>query len=317
MGIAPDMEQTLTPNAASGPVKVRAAAISLATGVAILGLKVAAYLVTGSVALLSDAAESVVNVLAANIALISLMVASRPPDEAHQYGHAKAEYVSSATEAALIAVAGLVIAATAVNRLVHPQTLERLPLGLALMALAAGANLAVAWLLLRISRTHHSIALEASARHLLSDVITSVGVFIGVGLVILTGRTPLDPIAAILVGANITWMGASLYRQSISGLMDARLSPEDEAKIREVLDAHQGDIVEYHAMRTRQAGPDRFVDLHLVLHRSATVGEAHGLTDHLEQHLQEVLPGIDVTIHMEPCEPSCPRCAAPAPSPRS
>ncbi len=310
------MGQPPTLQVSSAPVKVRAAAISLATGVAILGLKVAAYLVTGSVALLSDAAESVVNVLAANVALISLMVASRPPDEGHQYGHAKAEYVSSATEAAMIAVAGLVIAATAVNRLVHPQVLERLTLGLALMALAAGANLAVAWLLLRISRTQHSIALEASARHLLSDVITSAGVFVGVGLVIFTGWTPLDPVAAILVGANITWMGGRLYVQSLSGLMDARLPPEDEARIREVLDAHQADIVEYHAMRTRQAGADRFVDLHLVLHRSATVGEAHDLTDHLEQHLKEVLPGIDVTIHTEPCGPSCPRCA-PARSRRS
>ncbi len=306
------MEPTPTLITPSGPVKVRAAAISLATGVAILGLKAAAYLVTGSVALLSDAAESVVNVLAANVALISLLVASQPPDEGHQYGHAKAEYVSSATEAAMIALAGLVIVATAVNRLVHPQTLERLPLGLALMALAAGANLAVAWLLLRISRAQHSIALEVSAKHLLSDVITSAGVFVGVGLVILTGWTSLDPIAAIAVGANIAWMGVGLYRRSISGLLDARLPADEEAKIREVLDAHRADIVEYHAMRTRQAGADRFLDLHLVLHRSATVGEAHDLTDHLEQHLEEALPGIDVTIHMEPCEPSCPRCAAPA-----
>jgi cation diffusion facilitator family transporter len=290
--------------------KVRAAIISLVTGVAILGLKLSAYWVTGSVAFLSDAAESIVNVVAANIALISLIVAIRPPDRDHQYGHAKAEYVSSATEASLIAIAGLFIIGTAVNRLIHPQTLERLPVGLGLLAGAALANLAVAALLLRVSRAEQSIALEASAKHLLSDVLTSIGVFAGVVLVIVTGWTPLDPIAAMLVGANIVWMGVALYRRSLSGLLDVRLPAEDEAKIRAILDAHENEIVEYHALRTRQAGTDRFLDLHLVLHRTLTVGDAHRLTDDLEQHIGDALPGTDVTIHVEPCGPSCPRCAA-------
>lgn len=290
-------------------VKVRAAVISLIAGVAILALKVAAYLVTGSVALLSDAAESVVNVIAANIALISLLVAVRPPDERHQYGHAKAEYVSSATEAAMVGVAGLLIVATAVNRLIRPHPLERLPLGLALLAVAGLANLAVAGVLLRVSRAQQSIALEASAKHLLSDVLTSVGVFAGVGLVVLTGWAPLDAIAAIIVGGNIIWMGVALYRRSLGGLMDARLPAGDEAKIHAILDAHRDEIVEYHALRTRQAGADRFLDVHLVLHRALTVGQAHNLTDDLEQHIGDVLPGTDVTIHVEPCEAACPRCA--------
>ncbi len=291
-------------------IKVRAAVISLVTGLVILGLKAAAYLVTGSVALLSDAAESIVNVVAANIALISLVVAARPPDEGHQYGHAKAEYVSSATEGGMIGLAGVWIVFAAVNRLVHPQPLNRLPLGLALMALAALANLAVAVMLLRISRAQRSIALEASARHLLSDVLTSAGVFLGVGLVALTRWAPLDAVAAMIVGGNIVWMGAMLYRQSIGGLMDTRLPPEEEALIKEVFDTHRTEIVDYHAMRTRQAGADRFIDVHLVLHRSTSVGEAHVLCDHLEQHLKEALPGVDVTIHMEPCDPSCARCGA-------
>jgi cation diffusion facilitator family transporter len=290
------------------PVKVRAAVISLATGVAILILKSAAYLLTGSVALLSDAAESVVNVLAANIALISLVVAARPPDEGHQYGHAKAEYVSSATEGAMIGVAGGVIIVTAVERLLNPQPLTHLPLGLALLTAAAVANLAVSLFLLRISRQGNSIALEASARHLQSDVMTSAGVFLGLGLVTVTGWAPLDPIAALLVGGNILWMGVRLFRRSIEGLMDARLPPEDEARIRAVFDSHQSDIINYHAMRTRRAGADRYLDLHLVLHRSSTVGEAHELTDHLEQDLEAALPGVDVLIHVEPCEPTCPRC---------
>lgn len=289
--------------------KVRAAIVSVAAGVAILAMKAAAYLVTGSVALLSDAAESVVNVVAANIALVSLLVAARPPDERHQYGHTKAEYVSSATEAALIAVAGIAIVAVALNRLLNPQPLHRLPLGLSLQAVAAAINLAVAMRLLRVGRAERSIALEASARHLLADVFTSVGVFVGVGLVLLTGWTPLDSIAAALVGGNIIWMGGGLFRRSIEGLMDVRLPPEDEARIRQVFDLHRADIVEYHAMRTREAGAHRFLDLHLVLHRTMTVGEAHALTDHLEAHLEETLPGADVTIHMEPCDEACARCA--------
>lgn len=296
-------------SAPTASAKIRAAAISLTAGVAILALKVAAYLVTGSVALLSDAAESAVNVIAANIALISLIVAARPPDERHQYGHAKAEYVSSATEAAMIGLAGLALVATALHRLIRPHPLERLPLGLALLTVAGLANLAVAALLLRVSQAERSIALEASAKHLLSDVFTSVGVFAGIALVMLTGWTPLDSITAIAVGGNITWMGVALFRRSVSGLMDARLPGHDEAKIRAILDAQGEKIVEYHALRTRQAGADRFLDLHLVLHRTLSVGQAHELTDDLERHIEEALPGTDVTIHVEPCELVCPRCA--------
>jgi len=301
-----------TPAGPTGSRKLRAAGISLAAGVAILGLKVAAYMVTGSVALLSDAAESVVNILAANVALVSLLVAVRPPDEGHQYGHAKAEYVSSATEGAMIAAAGGWIVLTAANRLLNPQPLVHIPVGLFLLVAGTALNLAVALYLLRVSRAGRSIALEASAKHLLSDVITSAGVFVGLGLVAVTGWAPLDAIAAIVVGANIGWMGLVLLRRSISGLMDARFPPEEEAKIRTVLDEHQGEIVEYHALRTREAGADRFLDVHLVLHRSFSVGQAHLICDDLEHHLQEELPGVDVTIHVEPCDASCARCAEPA-----
>ncbi len=307
----------LTPEGTTGSSKIRAAGISLAAGVAILGLKVAAYTVTGSVALLSDAAESVVNILAANIALVSLLVAVRPPDDSHQYGHAKAEYVSSATEGAMIAAAGGWIVLTAANRLLNPQPLVHISVGLYLLAAGTVLNLAVALYLLRVSRAGRSIALEASARHLLSDVITSVGVFAGLGLVAATGWMPLDAIAAIVVGANIGWMGLVLFRRSISGQMDARFPPEEEAKIRTVLNAHRGEIVEYHALRTRQAGADRFLDVHLVLHRSLSVGQAHLICDDLEHHLEEELPGVDVTIHVEPCDASCAVCPHPAQGARS
>jgi cation diffusion facilitator family transporter len=302
------MREVLTANLTTAPAKVRAAAVSLVTGMVILTLKAAAYVTTGSVALLSDAAESVVNVAAANFALLSLIVSTRPPDDRHQYGHAKVEYVSSATEAALIAIAGMVVIVTALSRFVRPAPLERLPLGIALSAIAAVANFAVATLLLRISRAERSIALEASARHLLSDVYTSIGVFAGMILVLVTGWVILDPIAAAVVGANILWTGGRLYARSISGLMDARLPEEEEARIRQIFDGHRDEIVGYHGLRTRQAGADRFLDLHLVVHRRMTVGEAHSLTDDLERHLEEIFPGVDVTIHIEPCEASCAQC---------
>lgn len=302
----------LTPADTTGSRRLRAGGISLAASVAILGLKVAAYMVTGSVALLSDAAESVVNILAANVALVSLLVAVRPPDEGHQYGHAKAEYVSSATEGAMIAAAGAWIVLTAAHRLLNPRPLAHIPVGLLLLVAGTALNLGVALYLLRVSRAGRSIALEASAKHLLSDVITSGGVFVGVGLVAITGWAPLDAIAAILVGANIGWIGLALFRRSISGLMDARFPPEEEARIRTVLDEHRSEIVEYHALRTRQAGADRFLDVHLVLHRLLSVGQAHLVCDHLERHLEESLPGVDVTIHVEPCDASCAHCARPA-----
>ena len=305
------MRDVLTANLTTAPAKVRAAVVSLVTGMAILMLKAAAYVTTGSVALLSDAAESVVNVAAANFALMSLIVSARPPDERHQYGHAKVEYVSSATEAALIAIAGAIVIVTALTRLVRPTPLERLPLGIALSAVAAVANLAVASLLLRISRAERSIALEASARHLLSDVYTTVGVFAGMILVLLTGWVVLDAITAALVGATVLWTGGRLYARSISGLMDARLPEEEEARIRQIFDGHRGEIVGYHGLRTRQAGADRFLDLHLVMHRRMTVGDAHSLTDDLERHLEDIFPGVDVTIHIEPCEASCPQCRRP------
>lgn len=290
--------------------KTRAAVISVAASVGILTFKFAAYAVTGSVAILSDAAESVVNVVAANVALISLVVAVRPPDAGHQYGHGKAEYVSSATEGMLITIAGAWILATAVLRLFNPVPLRALGVGLAVLAVATVANYLTARFLMRVSRDTQSIALEADARHLLADVLTSLAVFAGLGLVWFTGLQWLDPVVGGLVALHVLQMGVGVYRQAIGGLMDTSLPADEEEKIRRILDAHQGDIVEYHALRSRQTGSDRFLDLHLVLHRTLTVGQAHALCDHLEGHIREVLPGADITTHVEPCGPSCPRCAA-------
>jgi len=288
--------------------QVRAAIVSVAAGLGILAFKFAAYVVTGSVAILSDAAESVVNVVAANVALISLIVAVRPPDEGHQYGHGKAEYISSATEGGLIVLAGVWVLIAAVLRFIRPVPLRHLDWGLLVLLIATAANLLTARFLLRVSREADSIALEADARHLQADVLTSVGVVGGVALTWGTGLAWVDAAVAVLVAAHIVRMGAGVYSRGLRGLMDTSLPPDEEAAIRTILDAHQDEIVEYHALRARKAGRARFVDLHLVLHRVLTVGQAHALCDDLEEHIGAALPGTDVTIHVEPCAPGCPRC---------
>jgi cation diffusion facilitator family transporter len=288
--------------------QVRAAIVSVAAGIGILAFKFAAYAVTGSVAILSDAAESVVNVVAANVALISLIVAVRPPDEGHQYGHGKAEYISSATEGGLIVLAGVWVLATAVLRFIRPVPLRYLDWGLLVLLVATAANLLTARFLLRVSREADSIALEADARHLLADVLTSVGVVAGVALAWGTGRAWVDAAVAAAVAVHIVRMGIGVYSRGLHGLMDRSLPAAEESAIRAILDEHLDEIVEYHALRARKAGPSRFVDLHLVLHRILTVGQAHALCDDLEQHVAAALPGTDVTIHVEPCARGCPRC---------
>ncbi len=290
--------------------QVRAAVVSVVAGVAILVFKFGAYLLTGSVGILSDAAESVVNVIAANVALISLVVAVQPPDAGHPYGHGKAEYLSGVTEGSLIVLAGVWVLVAAGQRLLHPVPLRNLDAGLIVLAVATVANYLTARFLLRVSADADSIALEADARHLLADVLTTIAVFVGLGLVWLTGVPWLDPLVGILVSLHILGMGIAVYRRSLGGLMDTSLPASEEAVIKGILDAHKHDIVDYHAFRARKAGARRFIDLHLVLHRTMTVGQSHALTDHLEDHIKAELPGTDITIHVEPCGPSCPRCAA-------
>lgn len=301
------MRTGLPPSRVLRAPQVRAAVVSVGAGVAILALKFGAYALTGSVGILSDAAESVVNVVAANVALVSLVVAVRPPDPGHPYGHAKAEYVSGATEGALIFLAGVWILATAAGRFLRPLPLRHLDWGLAVLAVATAANYLTARFLLRVSREAASMALEADARHLLADVLTSVGVFAGLGLAWVTREPRVDAIVGALVAIHVLRMGVGVYMQSVGGLMDTSLPQDEEAIIRSILDEHRELIVDYHALRARKAGPSRFVDLHLVLHRTLSVGQAHALCDHLEEHIGQALPGTDVTIHVEPCPPDCPQ----------
>lgn len=281
---------------------VRFAWLSVAAAVVTIALKTGAFFLTRSVGLLSDALESVVNLVAALVAVLALRVADRPPDQAHHYGHGKAEYFSAAVEGLMIVVAAGLIVVSATQRFLHPRPLERLGVGLAVSAVAALVNLAVAVVLLRVGRRHRSIALTADGRHLLTDVWTSAGVLVGVGGVAVTGWERLDPVVAVLVGVNIVVTGVGLLRHSTSGLMDSALPTGDQAAIEAVLDRYRSGEVAFHALRTRVAGRHRFVSVHVLVPGAWTVQRGHDLVDRLEADLAAALPGATVSTHLEPLE---------------
>jgi cation diffusion facilitator family transporter len=276
--------------------------LSIAAAVATITLKLAAWALTGSVGLLSDAAESVVNLVAAVVAMAALRWAVKPADEEHAYGHAKAEYFSAGVEGTLILLAAAGIAVTAVDRLIHPQPLESVGLGLAVTAVATAINLAVGLLLLRTGRRERQIVLEADGKHLITDVWTSVGVIVGVAGVAITGWDRLDPIVALAVAANILVAGGGLLRRSASGLMDRALEEPDMEVIRETLAEFERDGVRFHALRTRQAGSRRFVSLHVLVPGAWSVQRGHDLVERVEEALRDRLPGASVFTHLEPAE---------------
>ncbi|MEN6336838.1 MAG: cation diffusion facilitator family transporter [Phycisphaerales bacterium] len=280
----------------------RYAWLSIAAAVVTIGLKSVAYLLTGSVGLLSDAVESLVNLVAAAMALSMLIVAARPADEEHQYGHSKAEYFASSVEGILILVAAAAIGYAAVGRILHPQAIEQAGIGLVVSTGASMVNLVVARILLKAGRTHNSITLEADARHLMTDVWTSAGVIVGVGAVALTGWQILDPIVAIGVAANIVWTGVQLIRRSVAGLMDTALPLEDRAKVERVLDKYREQGIEFHALLTRQAAGRRFVSVHVLVPGKWTTHKGHHLLENIEAEIREALPGANVITHMEPVE---------------
>ena len=277
----------------------RFAWISIAAALVTIALKTTAYYLTGSVGLLSDALESLVNLVGGIMALAMLTIAARPADKDHAYGHSKAEYFSSGVEGALILVAALSIAITAIPRLFHPRELEQVGAGLAVSVVASLINLGVALLLLRVGKKNHSITLEANAHHLLTDVWTSVGVLAGVGAVVLTGWLWMDPVVALLVAANIVWTGSHIVWRSISGLMDPALSEEDLATINGVLTTYQNDEVQFHALRSRQAGARKFVSVHVLVPGAWTVHHGHELLERIEGSVRTALPNITVFTHLE------------------
>jgi len=281
----------------------RFAWLSIGTALATITLKVIAYLLTGSVGLLSDAIESLVNLVGAIMALLMLIVAARPADESHVYGHSKAEYFASLVEGSLIFAAAAWIILTAVNRLIHPQALEALGIGLAVSAVASLINLIVARILLNQGRKQNSITLEADAQHLMTDVWTSAGVIGGVAIAGLTGWTIIDPLLAIIVALNIFWTGFQLIRRSVQGLMDIALPEHEQQKIEEVMKKYREKGVKFHALRTRQAAARRFISVHLLVPGDWTVHDAHHIAEDFEADVRSALGGVvTVFTHLEPVE---------------
>jgi cation diffusion facilitator family transporter len=276
--------------------------LSVAAALATIALKTWAWRLTGSVGLLSDAMESGVNLVAALGAFWALSLAAKPADRSHPYGHFKAEYFSSGLESVLIVVAALAIIQAAVGHLLQPPPLEQLGIGLAVSLLATAINGLVAWLLLKAARRFHSITLRADAHHLLSDVWTSLGVVLGIGLVKVTGLTILDPLIAIAVALNILVTGWKLLRETASGLLDRSLPEHEQQQLEQLLASRESGEVRFHALRTRVAGSRRFVSLHVLVPGHWSVQRGHELCEQLEQEIATTLTRTDVLTHLEPIE---------------
>jgi cation diffusion facilitator family transporter len=279
----------------------RYAWLAIAAAIATMLLKSGAYLITGSVGLLSDALESLVNLAGALMALAMLTVAARPPDEDHAYGHSKAEYLSAGAEGALIVVAAVSIAVAAVDRLLHPRPIEQVGLGLAVSVVAALLNLGVALVLMQAAKAHRSATLQASSHHLRTDVWTTGGVLVGVGAVAITGWLVLDPLVALAVAANIVWAGWRIVSDSVAGLMDAALPMREQRVLHELLQGYAtADGIEYHALRTRRAGAHRFVSVHVLVPPEWSVQQGHDLLERIEADIRRALPPVTVDTHLEP-----------------
>lgn len=281
---------------------VRFAWLSIATALLTIGLKATAYLLTNSVGLLSDAIESGVNLIAGIFALIVLTIAAQPPDEEHAYGHDKAEYFAGGAEGTLILIAAVTIAYSAVRRLLDPQPLEQLGVGLGVSVLAGILNLIVGRILLRAGKQYNSITLEADANHLLADVRTTVGVLLGILAVSLTDWYFLDPVIALLVTGQIVLAGIRLVRKSVLGLMDTALPPQEVKQITDIIEQHTAQGVRYHALRTRQSGAQRFMTVHIQVPGSWSVQEGHALLEEIEQDVYRQLRPISIVTHLEPLE---------------
>jgi cation diffusion facilitator family transporter len=285
----------------------RMAVLSIATSITTLALKFGAYFLTGSVSLWSDAVEALVNLAAGLVALGALTLAEQPADDRHTYGHDKAEYFSSGVEGALILFAAVAIIWSAVGRIMAPQPLEQLGIGMLVAALAAGANFSAAWVMLKVARQHDSITIEADAKHLMTDVWTTAGILVGLAVVVWMPQwSILDPIMAIAVALHILFTGFDLIRRSADGLMDVALPAEDVARVGALISAELPPDASYHALRTRKAGARRFLEFHLLVPGELSVAQSHELCDRIESSLHAHFAKAHVTIHVEPNETSEP-----------
>jgi cation diffusion facilitator family transporter len=294
---------------AATATKVRAAKISVGSNSFLILIKLFAGIITGSVSLIAEAVHSLMDLAAAGIALVSVRISDKPSDRQHPYGHGKAENISGVAEAILIFIAAAIIIYEAVQRLISGRTLELLEIGIAIMAVSIVVNVLVSRYLLRVARATDSLALEADARHLATDVMTMGGVLVGLILVRLTGLNWIDPVVAILVALFIMRTAYELTRKSFGGLIDTRLPKEEEEQIASAIREHTGQLVGFHRLRTRKAGSHRYVDLHLVMPKNASVEKAHRMCDHLERDIKNRLPHTHVTIHVEPCTTDCKQCS--------
>ncbi len=276
--------------------------LSIAAAVVTIALKMLAWQLTGSVGLLSDAAESTVNLVAAIMALFMLMVAARPADDNHHFGHHKAEYFSAAVEGFMIFVAAVVIIASAIDRLINPLPLESVGVGAAISSGAAVINGVVGTILIRAGRKYRSITLVADGKHLWTDVVTSIGVVAAIGLIWLTKWEPLDPIIALVVGVNIIITGAKLIKESTEGLMDSTLPEEENTAIAALLSGFSNDTVRFHGLRTRLAGSQRFANVDMLVPGDWSVQRSHDLIEEVVQAVDQAYPGIQMQVHLEPLE---------------
>jgi len=276
------------------------ALLSIAAALTTIALKAAAWWLTGSVALLSDALEGTVNLTGAMVMLVVLGVAALPPDEEHAYGYTKVEYFASGFEGMLILIAAIAIAVTAIERLFTPRPLEQVGMGLAISALASIINYTVARQLFKAGGEHRSIALEADAQHLMTDVWTSAGVIVGIAAAAFTGWQILDPLVALAVAAHIVWTGVELMRRSFRGLLDQALPEQERVTVEQILTGYRAQGIGFHAIRTRQAGARSFVSLHVLVPDEWTVAQGHALLEKIEGEIRTALPGVHVFTHLEP-----------------
>jgi cation diffusion facilitator family transporter len=282
----------------------RFAWISILAAVITISLKTTAFLLTGSVGLLSDALESLINLVAAIIALVAIKISQKPPDDDHTYGHFKAEYFSSIIEGILIFIAAVSIGYAAIGRIMHPQPIEQAFAGVLVSALAAGVNLVVGIKLLKAGKKHSSIILEADAHHLFTDVWTSGGVILAVIIVGITKINILDPIVALLVAANIVYTGYILVKRSALGFMDTAIHKDDVAKIKQILDKYSCAEVKFHSLRTRQAATKKFMSVHVLVPEKWSMQKSHQLIKKIEKEIEDNVSNITVLPRLETIENS-------------
>lgn len=280
----------------------RFAWLSIGAALTTIALKTSAYFLTGSVGLLSDAVESLVNLAGALMALGMLTIAARPPDEDHTFGHSKAEYFASGVEGLLILSAALAIGYTAVSRLLDPQPLEQMGVGLLVSSAASLVNFVVARILLQAGKKYHSITLEADAKHLMTDVWTSVGVIGGLAVAAVSGWSILDPLVALAVAANIVWTAIDLLRRSVNGLMDAALPEAEQQQIATIMEQYRQKQVDFHALRTRQAASRRFISVHILVPGNWMVHDAHHIAEDFESDIRSALGDAIIHTHLEPID---------------